>query len=65
MKLSGSIIPADHIYRSVDGKWIIAGTYSIWHTTEEALYLPAGVHFHRACLRHRRPTRNQRQRRRL
>ena len=43
MRLTGSIIPADHVYKTVDNKWIISGTYNTWMTHEEELFLPSGL----------------------
>lgn len=43
MKITGSIIPADHVYKTVDNKWIVSGTYNTWATHESELYLPHGL----------------------
>lgn len=39
--IRGTLILADQVYRSVEGKWIIAGTYSSWRTAQDVLTLTA------------------------
>ena len=36
-EIRGTLIICDHVYRTDQGKWIIAGTYSSWQTAQDEL----------------------------
>jgi hypothetical protein len=36
-EIRGTLIICDHVYRTEQGKWIIAGTYSTWQTSQDEL----------------------------
>jgi hypothetical protein len=46
MPIRGTVIIADQVYKTVDGKWVISGTYNNWFTKEEELHIPAGLHLY-------------------
>jgi len=39
-EIRGTLILADNVYRTENGKWIISGTYSYWQTTQDVLVIP-------------------------
>lgn len=39
-EIRGTLILCDHVYRTDQGKWVIAGTYSHWQTPNDELALP-------------------------
>ena len=39
-EIRGTLILCDNVYRTDQGKWVIAGTYAQWQTTQDALTLP-------------------------
>ncbi len=36
-EIRGTLILCDHVYRTDQGKWVIAGTYSTWQTAQDVL----------------------------
>lgn len=43
MTLRGTLIIADQVYKTVENKWVISGTYNQWYTAEQTLISQAGL----------------------
>ncbi len=39
-EIRGTLILCDHVYRTDQGKWVIAGTYTHWQTSNDELVVP-------------------------